>query len=63
MDNQQAIGYMLLACQRAGFDKETTRRVYREMYYLFDILTEEEAEERGHAWYHNLSDNPTGESL
>jgi len=54
MDNSQALGYMLLACKKLGFDKETTKKIYGEMYYLFDIKTEEEAEEQGHKWYHSL---------
>lgn len=57
MDNRQATGYMLLACKRAGFDKETTKKLFREMYYLFDIKTEGEAEKQGFEWYHNLEDN------
>jgi hypothetical protein len=57
MDNRQALGYMLLACKRAGLSKEETRKLLGEMYYLFDIKTEEEAEEQGFAWYHSLDDN------
>ena len=57
MDNRQAIGYMLLACKRAKMTKEQAKKLYGEMYYLFDIKTEEEAEEQGHEWYHNEPDN------
>lgn len=32
MDNRQAIGCMLLACQKAGFNKETTQKIFSEMY-------------------------------
>lgn len=53
MDNRQSIGYALLACQRAGLTKEQTKKVYAEMYYLFDIYTEEEAEEKGFEWYYS----------
>jgi hypothetical protein len=56
MDNRQALGYMLLACQRLGYNKEQARELFREMYYLFDIYTEEEAEEKGFRWYHSLED-------
>jgi hypothetical protein len=55
MDNRQALGYMLLACQRLGYSKEQARELYREMYYVFDIYTEEEAEEKGFDWYHSTS--------
>lgn len=54
MDNRQAIGYMLLACERLGYSKEQVKQLYREMYYLFDIKTESEAEAQGHEWYHRL---------
>ena len=56
MDNRQALGYMLLACQRLGYNKEQARELFREMYYLFDVYTEEEAEEKGFRWYHSLED-------
>jgi hypothetical protein len=55
MDNRQALGYMLLACQRLGYSKEQARELYREMYYVFDIYTEEEAEKKGFDWYHSTS--------
>jgi len=54
MDNKQATGYMLLACKNAGLDKETIKKLYGEMYWLFDMKTEEEAEEQGFEWYRNL---------
>ncbi|MYL36048.1 hypothetical protein GLW05_20975 [Pontibacillus yanchengensis] len=53
MDNRQAIGYMLLACKRAGYSKEQAKELFGEMYYLFDIKTEEEAETQGFGWYHS----------
>lgn len=56
MDNRQAIGYMLLACKKLGLDKETTRKIYGEMYYQFDMKTEDEAEKQGFDWYNNLED-------
>lgn len=56
MDNRQAIGYMLLAAKAAGLDKETTKKFFGEMYYMFDIKTEEEAEEQGYEWYHQLEE-------
>lgn len=56
MDNRQAIGYMLLACEKVGLDKEITKKLYREMYWQFDMKTKEEAEEKGFAWYHSLEE-------
>jgi hypothetical protein len=53
MTNREAIGYMLLAAKRSGMDKEQAKKLFGEMYYLFDTLTEEEAEERGFNWYHS----------
>lgn len=55
MDNRQAIGYMLLACQKAGFNKETAEKLYGEMYWLFDLKTENEAEQQGFKWYRSLN--------
>lgn len=57
MNNRQAIGYMLLAMDRAGFSKEDMKKVFSEMYYLFDIKTEDEAEEQGFNAYYNKQDN------
>jgi hypothetical protein len=56
MDNRQALGYMLLACKRLGYNKEQAKKLFAEMYYLFDIYTEEEAEEKGFDWYHSLEE-------
>lgn len=56
MDNKQALGYMLLACKRLGYTKEQAEKLYREMYYQFDMKTEEEAEEQGFEWYYNLEE-------
>ncbi|MED4766166.1 hypothetical protein ABHN05_11195 [Brevibacillus laterosporus] len=52
MTNREAIGYMLLACKRTGLDQEEVKKLFGEMHYLFDIKTEEEAEEQGYEWYH-----------
>lgn len=54
MDNYQAIGYMLLACKRANLDKDTVEELYSNMWYMFDMKTEEEAEAQGIEWYRNL---------
>lgn len=54
MDNKQALGYMLLACEELGYNKEQAKQLYSAMYYQFDIYTEHEAEKKGHCWYHGL---------
>ena len=56
MDNRQATGYMLLACKQAGMTKEQTKKLFGEMYRLFDMKTEGEAEEQGFDWYYSLDD-------
>jgi hypothetical protein len=53
MRNDQAIGYMLLACKAEGMGRDQVKRLVSEMYYLFDTKTEEEAEEKGYEWYHS----------
>lgn len=55
MDNNQAIGYMLLACRQLGLSKTQAKDLYSEMYYLFDLKTEEEAEKQGFIWYHSIN--------
>lgn len=54
MDNYQALGYMLLACKELGYTKEQAKKMFKAMHYMFDIKTEEEAEEQGFEWYYNL---------
>lgn len=56
MNNRQAIGYMLLACKQLGYSKPEARKLFREMYSLFDLKTEEEAEKQGYEWYYSLED-------
>lgn len=56
MYNREAIGYMLLAARKIGLSKDVVKKMYSEMYYLFDVKTEEEAEEQGFAWYYSLLD-------
>jgi len=57
MDNYQALGYMLLACKELGYTKEQAREMLKAMNYMFDIKTEEEAEEQGFEWYYNLEED------
>lgn len=45
MTNTEAQAYAVLALKRLGFDRETRETVEREMYHLFDRITEEEAVE------------------
>ncbi|TCK01380.1 UNVERIFIED_ORG: hypothetical protein BDK47_11671 [Anoxybacillus amylolyticus] len=51
MTNRQALGYLLLACKQLGMTKTEAEKICEEMEYWFDTLTEEEAEEKGWAWY------------
>lgn len=60
MDNYQAIGYMLLACKEAGYTKEQAKELYSNMYYMFDIKTEAEAEKQGFEWYRDLEEQEGG---
>lgn len=46
MDNFQAMAYAGLAMKNKGFTQEQISKVLREMWVLFDEMTEEEAEER-----------------
>lgn len=57
MTNREAIGYMLLAAKEVGFNKEQTKKLYRSMYFKFDIFTEEEAEEKGFECYYQMEDD------
>lgn len=56
MDNYQAIGYMLLACKEAGYNKEQAKEIYNNMWYMFDMKTEAEAEKQGLEWYRDLEE-------
>jgi hypothetical protein len=44
MNNATAIGYMILAAQAVGVDKDIIDRIAREMYSEMDFVTEEDAE-------------------
>lgn len=43
MDNQEAIGYMILAAKRKGYTDEQIRELEGAMLYMMDMKTEEEA--------------------
>lgn len=51
MTNQQAIGFMLLACKETGLTVEQADKLYDELQYLFDEKTNEQAEKEGFDWY------------
>lgn len=51
MTNEEAIGYMLVSCSRAGINLIDAEILMKEMRSAFDELTPEEAEERGAEWY------------
>jgi len=53
MDNREALGYMLVALKELGYDQKTAKKIYGEMYYQFDLKTEDEADKIGHDWYYS----------
>lgn len=56
MDNSQALGYMLLACKKAGIAREDVEKLFDEMRWMFQCYTVEEAEEKGFQYYDSLFD-------
>lgn len=54
MDNYQAVGYMLLACKRAETPLKDVKKIYSNMYYMFDMKTEKEAEKQGFEWFNEM---------
>ena len=53
---------MLLACKQLNYSKDQTRKLLGEMYYMFDLKTEDEAENQGFEWYNNL-EHESGKTL
>jgi hypothetical protein len=47
MTNEQAKGYVIIAMKELGYPMKDIKKVIGEMKYWMDILSEEEAEERG----------------
>ena len=45
MNNSAAIGYMILAAQQMGLDKETIRKLESAMNDVMDLFSEDDAEE------------------
>lgn len=56
MDNWQCEGYVMLAMLRAGLTLEQIKSVKKELWYCFDIYTEEEAETKWKEPYEALND-------
>ncbi|MBM7620010.1 chromosomal replication initiation ATPase DnaA [Bacillus tianshenii] len=50
MNNEQAIGYMLLACKEVNFPIEAVNQLHVSMLSQFDFYTPEEAE-KGIEWF------------
>jgi hypothetical protein len=62
MDNYQARGYVILALAELGYKYDEIDRITWRMHQLFDLLTEEEAEEKGQATLRRLQAEAFGES-
>ncbi|QED47009.1 DnaA N-terminal domain-containing protein [Cytobacillus dafuensis] len=54
LDQNQALGYFLLACKDANVPEETIKEVYKNMKWYFDMKSREDAEEEGHKWFRSL---------
>jgi hypothetical protein len=55
MDNDQARGYAILAMVDAGLKNEDIAKAVRSMHYMFDLKTEEEAEDQGREAYYKIT--------
>lgn len=55
MDNDQARGYAILAMRNAGIKDREIVKAVKELYYVFDVVTESEAEERGKEAYYQIT--------
>ena len=53
MTNEQAQGYVLLACKELGMSKEQAKKLLIVMSTDFDYYTEQEAEEKGFKWLYD----------
>lgn len=45
MTNAAAIGYTIMALQNLGYSKEEIKLVVKQLWYLHDMIKEDEAEE------------------
>ena len=50
MTNDQAQGYVLLACKELGISKEQAEQLIYAMESQFDYYAEQEAREKGFDW-------------
>lgn len=50
MDNDQAIGYLLLACRNANQPARFAEHLANQMAFIMSELTEEEANKKGFEW-------------
>jgi len=55
MDNDQARGYAILAMVDAGLKDKDIAKAVRSLHYMFDVVTEEEAEDRGREAYYKIT--------
>lgn len=53
MTNEQAQGYVLLACKSLGVSKEQAEKIIYAMESDFDYYSEKEAKEKGFEWLYN----------
>lgn len=44
MNNDTARGYVIMAMKNLGYEGEAIEKVIDELHYVFDTITEEEAE-------------------
>jgi hypothetical protein len=54
MDNYEAEGYLILAMNKAGFNVHEIKKAKRELWHMFDMKSESEAEEQGKQLYDKL---------
>lgn len=53
MTNDQAQGYVLLACKELGINREQAEQLIYAMEGQFDYYAEQEAREKGFDWLYN----------
>lgn len=60
MDNAQARGYAILAMAKAGLEYATVKKVLDEFGWLFDTVTEEQAEQESREVLFELAEKAEG---
>lgn len=58
MTEEEAIGYLLVACKRWDVNLIDTGAIMKEMRQAFGELTPEEAVQQGFEWYQKKWDGP-----